>query len=84
MAFGLPVVASAAGGPVELITDGVDGLLFPPGDVEAMAAILTALDADPERRRRIGRAARRRAREFLPERAAERVIDLYTSTLNRS
>ncbi len=52
------VVASAAGGPLEIIDDGRDGLLTPPGDAAALAeAILTLLD-DPARRARLGEAAK--------------------------
>lgn len=58
MAAGLPVVASSAGGAAEIIADGVDGLLTPPGDVEALANALSRLLADPAERARIGQAAR--------------------------
>jgi glycosyltransferase involved in cell wall biosynthesis len=39
-AAGCPVIASDIGGLPELIEDGRDGLLFPPGDSDALAAIL--------------------------------------------
>jgi glycosyltransferase involved in cell wall biosynthesis len=83
MAAGLPVLASAGGGPLELITDEVDGLLCPPGDVERLAGMLVRLDADPDLRQRLGEAARSRALDFLPEPIAERVEALYASTLRR-
>lgn len=57
-AAGRAVVASAVGGTPELITDGVTGLLVPPGDANALAAALTALLAEPGRRDRLGAAAR--------------------------
>ena len=41
MAAGLPVIASAAGGPLELIEHGVDGWLYPAGDTEALAQALS-------------------------------------------
>lgn len=41
---GLPVVASAAGGLLEIVTPGHDGWLFPPGDARALAAVLVGLD----------------------------------------
>ena len=61
MASGLPVVASATGGNLELIDDGVTGALVPPGDSNALAAALRRYVEDTERRRAAGAAARRRA-----------------------
>ncbi len=45
-ARGRPVIASAAGGLLDIVTDGSDGWLFPPQDVEALARVLTGLDRD--------------------------------------
>jgi len=59
MALGLPTVGTAAGGVAEIITDGVDGVLVPPGDVDALADALAELLSDSERRRRLGERARR-------------------------
>ena len=52
------VVASTPGGPAEVITDGVDGLLTPCGDVEALAAALARLRADHDLRRSLARHGR--------------------------
>ena len=60
-ACGRPVVGSAVGGLLDTIDDGVTGLHVPPRDPGALAAALRALRDDPGRRRRLGRAARRRA-----------------------
>jgi glycosyltransferase involved in cell wall biosynthesis len=81
MAAGLAVVATAAGGPLELINDGVDGLLYPLGDVDGLADILARLDTDPSLGERLGRAARKRAENFRPGPVAERVQALYAQTL---
>jgi glycosyltransferase involved in cell wall biosynthesis len=48
-AAGLPVIASDLGAPTSMIRDGVDGLLFPPGDVERLRSLLQLLLAAPER-----------------------------------
>lgn len=58
MAAGRPVVATALGGAAEIITCGVDGLLTPAGDADALAAALAGLLADPVQRARLGAAAR--------------------------
>jgi glycosyltransferase involved in cell wall biosynthesis len=77
MAAQLPVVASRGGGPAEIITDGVDGLLYPPGDIPALAQILSKLAAEPQLRAQLGRAAHRRARDFTAESAAEQIMHVY-------
>lgn len=59
-ASGLPVVAPAAGGPVDLIDDGATGYLVTPGDAAALAAPVARLAADPALRARMGLAARRK------------------------
>lgn len=59
MSAGLPVIASHVGGIPEQVTDGISGLLVPPGDVTAMTAALHQM-LDPAARRRMGRAGRRR------------------------
>jgi glycosyltransferase involved in cell wall biosynthesis len=65
MAHGRPVVASAVGGLRDLVVDGETGLLVAPGDVAALRAALERLLADAELRRRLGSAARVRARKTL-------------------
>jgi sugar transferase (PEP-CTERM/EpsH1 system associated) len=63
MASGLPVIATAVGGNVELVEPGRSGLLVPPGDVPAMAAALIALADDAGRRQAMGRAGRAAAEQ---------------------
>ena len=65
MAYGRPVVASAVGGLLDLVEDGVTGVLMAPRDPAALRAALKGLLDDPELRRRLGAAARERARERL-------------------
>jgi glycosyltransferase involved in cell wall biosynthesis len=83
MAAGLTVVAAAEGGPAEIIDDGVDGLLYSPGDVEALAAILRRVANDPGLASRLGTAAAERARVFSPELAAAQTSDFYRRVLRR-
>ncbi|MCM1067887.1 MAG: glycosyltransferase family 4 protein [Muribaculaceae bacterium] len=56
MAQGVPVVATGHGACAEIITDGVDGLLVPPSDVDALADAIRRLASDSELRDRLGRA----------------------------
>ncbi len=57
-ASGLPVVAPAAGGPLDLVRDGVTGFLVTPSDPSALAAAVARLAADPALRAAQGRAGR--------------------------
>jgi glycosyltransferase involved in cell wall biosynthesis len=82
MAAGLPVVAAAAGGPTELLTDGVDGLLTPPGDVPRLADALRRLHADEALREELGAAAQRRSLEFTPERTAAQLFAIYRGIMS--
>jgi glycosyltransferase involved in cell wall biosynthesis len=61
MAAERPVVATAVGGVPEAVVDDQTGTLVPPRDVERLAEATSALLADRDRRRRMGRAARARA-----------------------
>lgn len=61
MACGLPVVGSAVGGIRTTVIDGHTGYLVPPRDPAALADRLAVLHANPEMRRAMGRAGRRRA-----------------------
>jgi glycosyltransferase involved in cell wall biosynthesis len=82
MASGLPVVASRTGGLSEVVVDGETGMLVPPGDAEALAGALTALAADRDRARALGRAGRKRVeQEFGVERMLERLIAVYQTVL---
>ena len=82
MACGRPVVASTAGGAPEAVADGETGLLVPPGDVPALRAALERLLADPELRRRLGEAGRRRAQErFAWPAVTDATIQAYEDEL---
>ncbi|MFK4482197.1 MULTISPECIES: glycosyltransferase [unclassified Curtobacterium] len=64
MAAGRPVIASSAGGPAEIVTDEVDGLLVRPGSIDALIAAMRRTVLDPAFRHSLGDAGRRRAAGF--------------------
>jgi glycosyltransferase involved in cell wall biosynthesis len=78
MAYGRPVIASSVGGLVDAVEDGVTGLLVPPRDPRALREAIERLLADAELRRRLGDAARERARvRFSWEAATAAAIAVY-------
>ncbi|MGH7527741.1 MAG: glycosyltransferase family 4 protein [Gemmatimonadales bacterium] len=85
MALGRPVIASAAAGNLDLVTDGVDGRLVRPLDPRAWAAAIEQLLAEPGLARRLGEAGRDTARNrFSLERTVERTIAVYQEVLELS
>jgi glycosyltransferase involved in cell wall biosynthesis len=84
MALGKPVIASAAAGNLDLITDGADGRLVAPDDPAAWARAIDELLASGEVAARLRAAAQRTARErFALRRTVERTRDLYFAILGR-
>jgi glycosyltransferase involved in cell wall biosynthesis len=78
MACGLPCVAfDCAPGVREIVSDGVDGLVVPPRDVEALAEGLDRLMGDEALRRRLGEAARASVRRFAPDQVLARWEDVF-------
>ncbi len=81
MACGVPVIATNAGGMPAVVTDGRTGMLFAPGEVEAMADAARELLADEPRRKAMGAAARARA---VDEFAPGRVVPMYEAFYERA
>ncbi len=77
MAAGLPVVATDIPGYREVVTDGIDGLLVPPRDPEALAAGLVRVLTEPGLAERLGRAGRERARSYDWPLVVDRLEALY-------
>lgn len=81
-AAGVPAVAFDVGGVSEAIADGKTGILVPAGDLEMFASEVESLLNDPERRGRLGSAARDFvADRFLLSHTVERYIDCFDSVL---
>lgn len=84
MAAGLPIVASAVGGILELVDDGRTGLLAPAGDPGALAAALLRVFDDPARAHALGRAARADAEaRYSFDRMVDAFDRLYVHELSR-
>jgi len=85
MARRRPVVASAVGGIPEVLTDGVDGLLVPPADPDALADALARLSRSPSLRERFGSAGWETVRDrFSIEAQVRHVEALYAEELQRA
>jgi phosphatidylinositol alpha 1,6-mannosyltransferase len=80
-ASGLPVIAPAAGGPLDLVDDGVTGFLVAPGDAGALARAVARLAADPGMRAAQGRAARQRVLGRTWEALGDELIGHYEAVL---
>ncbi|MFC7823820.1 glycosyltransferase [Streptomyces sp. NPDC057375] len=82
MAAGVPTVAAGHGAFVELVEDGVTGLLHRPGETASLAACLRRVTAEPDRNRRMGLAARRRYEQgFSPAVGLERLVEGYRAAI---
>jgi glycosyltransferase involved in cell wall biosynthesis len=78
MAAGVAPVAPAHGSFPELISDGVDGVLFEPGNPSSLAAVLADLDRDPGRYIALGRGGRRTWQQrFQEEDNVQQLLDIY-------
>ena len=79
-AAGLPLGASDVGGNNELVEQGINGLLVPVSNPDALASALLTLIADEEKARQMGKASRRRFQEYFDIKATvSRYQALYDS-----
>jgi phosphatidyl-myo-inositol alpha-mannosyltransferase len=76
-AAGTPVIASNIAGYSDVVSDGVDGLLVPPGDPQRLAEELQRVHHEPERLRAMGEAARRSAQRYAWPHVADQVTEVY-------
>lgn len=83
LACGTPVVATSQGGMGGMFDDGVEGMLVPPNDPDALVAALDGLLASPERWASVSRAARARfERQFSPDAVRQQWLALLDGTLS--
>ncbi|MFC7303417.1 glycosyltransferase family 4 protein [Streptomyces monticola] len=82
MAAGVPTVAAGHGAFVELVEDGVTGLLHKPGESASLADCIRRITAEQDRNREMGRAARRRYEQgFSPAVGLERLVEGYRTAI---
>lgn len=83
MAFGLPVIASEVGGVPDMLSSDA-GILVPPSDIDALSAVMLELAHDADRRREMGRAARRHYEElFAPAAVMPLLLEKYVGAISR-
>ena len=84
MACGVPVVASAVGGLLDTVVDGVTGIHVPPRSPERLAEVLHAVLADAELRARLGEAGAERARaRYSWDHIADATLETYNGLVQR-
>jgi len=82
MSCGLPVVATAVSGNLDVISDGENGILIPPKSPKKMADAISMLLDDDETRRKLGKNARKIIEErYTWERISEKILKCYTQIL---
>ena len=84
MAAGTPVIATSRGGTAEIVADGVNGLLAPPRDAGAWAAVIERLLDEPGLRERLVEEGLRRASDFGIAAHVEAIAEVYASALDRT
>jgi glycosyltransferase involved in cell wall biosynthesis len=81
-ACGMPVIASRLGALMEIVDEGVTGLLFTPGNAKDLAAKIAWAESHPEEMARMGRAARAEYEmKYTPERNHELLMDIYEDAI---
>ena len=78
---GLPIVATAVAGTKLTVQPGVNGLLVPPGNPQALALAIAELLQDPDRRRSFGQASLKKSREFTVELMVSRTLAHYAKLI---
>ena len=81
LASGVPVIAPASGGPLDLVTPGRTGVLVPPGDARAIAGAVSALADDRERLRAYAAAARGSVAARTWAAVGDELIDHYRAVV---
>jgi glycosyltransferase involved in cell wall biosynthesis len=84
LAVGTPVVSTDTGGVAEVVTDGENGLLVPPGEPEALAAAIQRYFRDQPLRERLRAAAAASVEDYAPERIYTRLEEILAEAAEPS
>lgn len=85
MANGLPIIASRVGGIPEIIIDGINGFLYPPGNIDKMAKIVNLLLTNRELREKMSKENTDTfLRNFTPENHYEKLIKVYEKVISNN
>lgn len=84
MACGLPIITTTVGAIPEVITDGLEGFLIEPGDIQALADRMIQLENNADLRRRMARAGRTRAeKHYSLQVMVQKLMQIYTELLEQ-
>jgi glycosyltransferase involved in cell wall biosynthesis len=84
LAAGKPVIGSRMGGIPDLVTDGENGLLVPPNDVDSLRTAMRRIVDDQPFYQRLALGAERRGQDYQSSRVAPRIEELYTNLVSPS
>ena len=79
MSFGIAPIATPVGGIPDVLSDGENGLLVPPGDTIALTRAIEQLTSDSVLRRKLGEHARKSVEPYSAEGYAEALVEIYRS-----
>jgi glycosyltransferase involved in cell wall biosynthesis len=81
LAFGVPTIAADAGGPSQYVAEADAGLLYPPGDVEALAQAMRRAAGDHDLRLGLRERGRKKALDFAPAEIVPQITSFYEGLL---
>ncbi|MCS6923441.1 MAG: glycosyltransferase, partial [Fimbriimonadales bacterium] len=81
MAYGKALIVSPVGGIPEFVTDGQEGILVPPDDIEAISRAIARLAENPDLRRQMGLAARKRVEPLSVVNYMSQIVEIYRQVI---